>query len=131
MKTIEKEKTSMNKAKKGLKSKVKGKKKSKSIMNESEIGHHLKKTIFKTKSKDHLPVPAFRFIDICFCLDTTGSMTGELKQAQSTINSIISNIEKKVQTEGLTLRFGVVAYRDHPPQDNTYVTQTLDFTDQD
>ena len=31
----------------------------------------------------------------------------------------------------MTLRFAVVAYRDHPPQDSTYVTQTLDFTDHD
>lgn len=52
-----------------------------------------------------------------------------MAQAQSTILSIIGNIEKKVQTEGLTLRFAIVSYRDHPPQDSTYVTQILDFTD--
>lgn len=34
-----------------------------------------KATIFKTNSKDSLPLPAFGFIDICFCLDATGSMT--------------------------------------------------------
>jgi len=56
-------------------------------------------------------------------------MSGELAQAQSTIQSIINNIENKVQTEGLTLRFAVVSYRDHPPQDSSYVTQALDFTD--
>ena len=90
---------------------------------------NIKKTIFKTKSKDHLPIPAFGFIDVCFCIDATGSMTSELAQAQSTILSIINNIENKVQTEGLTLRFAVVSYRDHPPQETTYVTQALDFTD--
>ena len=56
-------------------------------------------------------------------------MTSELGQAQSTIHSIINNIEKKVQTEGLTLRFAIVSYRDHPPQDSSYVTRALDFTD--
>ncbi len=89
----------------------------------------MKKTIFKTKSKDHLPIPAFGFIDVCFCIDATGSMGSELAQAQSTILSIIHNIENKVQTEGLTLRFAVVSYRDHPPQDSSYVTRALDFTD--
>ena len=33
-----------------------------------------KATIFKTSSKDNLPLPAFGFIDICFCVDSTGSM---------------------------------------------------------
>lgn len=95
----------------------------------SVLPTNIKKTIFKTKSKDHLPIPAFGFIDVCFCIDATGSMAGELAQAQSTIHSIINNIEKKVQTEGLTLRFAIVSYRDHPPQESTYVTQALDFTD--
>lgn len=35
-----------------------------------------KATIFKTSSKDHLPLPAFGFIDVCFCVDATGSMSG-------------------------------------------------------
>lgn len=33
-----------------------------------------KATIFKTGSRDNLPLPAFGFIDICFCVDSTGSM---------------------------------------------------------
>jgi len=28
------------------------------------------------------------------------------------------------------LRFAIVTYRDHPPQDSTYVTKLLDFTDE-
>lgn len=88
-----------------------------------------KATIFKTSSRDNLPLPAFGFVDICFCVDATGSMTGELAQVQSTIVAIIKKIENKVQTEGITLRFAVVTYRDHPPQDSSYVTQYKDFTD--
>lgn len=34
-----------------------------------------KVTIFKTSSRDNLPLPAFGFIDICFCVDATGSMS--------------------------------------------------------
>ena len=32
-------------------------------------------TVFKTGSRDNLPLPAFGFIDVCFCVDATGSMT--------------------------------------------------------
>lgn len=45
----------------------------------------------KSKSKD-LQIPAFGFIDVCFCIDSTGSMSGELAQVQEVIKSIISNI---------------------------------------
>ena len=34
-----------------------------------------------------------------------------------------------MRTEGLNLRFAIVTYRDHPPQDSTYVTKVFDFTD--
>lgn len=33
-----------------------------------------KATIFKAPSRDSLPLPAFGFIDVCFCVDATGSM---------------------------------------------------------
>jgi hypothetical protein len=75
-----------------------------------------KATIFRSSSRDNLPIPAFGFIDVCFCLDATGSMSGELAQVQSTIVAIIKKIENKVRTEGVTLRFAIVTYRDHPPQ---------------
>jgi hypothetical protein len=57
-----------------------------------------KATIFKASSKDNLPLPAFGFIDVCFCIDATGSMCSELAQVQSTIVSIIQKIESKVRT---------------------------------
>jgi hypothetical protein len=57
-------------------------------------------------------------------------MCSEIAQVQSTIIAIIKKIENKVKTEGITLRFAVVTYRDHPPQDSSYVTQYLDFTNE-
>jgi hypothetical protein len=75
-----------------------------------------KATVFKTSSRDNLPLPAFGFIDVCFCVDATGSMASELAQVQSAVVSIIHKIQAKVRTEGITLRFAVVTYRDHPPQ---------------
>ncbi len=35
----------------------------------------------KSKSKA-VQIPAFGFIDVCFCVDSTGSMAGELAQVQ-------------------------------------------------
>ncbi len=112
--------TSKASSKKGAKLSVKGSKSS--VRSE-------KKVLFKSKSKD-LPLSAFGFIDVCFCLDATGSMCSELAQAQSTIKSLIKKIQEKVATEGINLRFAIVDYRDHPPQDHSYVTHHLDFTDQ-
>lgn len=77
-----------------------------------------------------LPLPAFGFVDVCFCLDATGSMCSELAQAQRSVVSIIHNLQNKVRSEGITLRFAVVSYRDHPPQDHTYVTKFQDFSDE-
>ena len=45
----------------------------------------------KSKSKD-LQAPAFGFIDVCFCVDSTGSMSSELAQVQEVIKAIITNI---------------------------------------
>lgn len=47
-----------------------------SLPAQQSVPNGIKKTIFKTKSKDHLPIPAFGFIDVCFCIDATGSMSG-------------------------------------------------------
>lgn len=46
----------------------------KSTLPPASKSKNIKKTVFKTKSKDHLPIPAFGFIDVCFCIDATGSM---------------------------------------------------------
>jgi len=44
-------------------------------------------------------------------------------------DSLFDIVEKVVtRTKGLSIRFGIVSYRDHPPQDRTYVTRIFDFT---
>jgi hypothetical protein len=73
----------------------------------------MKTTALKTSSRIDLPLPAFGFIDVCFCVDSTGSMSSELEQVKSTIAAIIEKLESKVRTEGITLRFAVVSYKDH------------------
>lgn len=44
--------------------------------------------------------------------------------------SIIGGIwEKKSSCQLLEVRFGLISYRDHPPQERTYVTQSHPFTE--
>jgi len=60
-----------------------------------------------------------------FVVDCTASMGSYIKAAQNNIRKIMERI---VAFEKTDARFGLVAYRDHPPQDSTYVTRTFDFT---
>jgi len=51
-------------------------------------------TVFAKSSipAEDLAMPAFGFIDVCFCLDATFSMYSELAQVKSTISSLIKKI---------------------------------------
>jgi Mg-chelatase subunit ChlD len=64
-------------------------------------------------------------LDMVFVIDATGSMGSYIAEAQRTISSIVESI---VKTEKSDVRFALVSYRDHPPQDSTYVTKGFDFT---
>lgn len=56
-------------------------------------------------------------------MDTTGSMGSYLARAKKVIEGIIKRIDDKVKGTKIDVKFGFVAYRDHPPQDRTYVTK--------
>ena len=61
--------------------------------------------------------------------DCTGSQGSYISSATKNIEEICANIfasGKLVHQEDL--RVGLVAFRDHPPQDHTYVTKTNPFT---
>lgn len=64
-------------------------------------------------------------LDLVFCMDCTSSMSSYISAAQA---NIVSIVEKIVAAEKADVQFGLVAYRDHPPQDRTYVTKVFDFT---
>jgi Mg-chelatase subunit ChlD len=67
-------------------------------------------------------------LDVAFVVDTTGSMKDDIRAVK---DSLFDIVEKTVsRTENLQIRFAIVSYRDHPPQDRTYVTRVFDFTDQ-
>lgn len=59
-------------------------------------------------------------------MDTTGSMKDDIVAVRDNLFSIVDKIVAR--TSGLRIRFGIVSYRDHPPQDHTYVTRVFDFT---
>jgi Mg-chelatase subunit ChlD len=61
-----------------------------------------------------------RRLDIVFVIDTTGSMGPCIAEVRKKLNHLASSVS------GASVRpdvaFGVVAYRDHPPQEPSYVT---------
>ena len=64
-------------------------------------------------------------LDIVFALDTTGSMSPYIQQTKQIIESTI----KKYLERSQDVKFGVVAYRDFPPEDDTYITKIQGLTD--
>ena len=54
-----------------------------------------------------------------------GSMASYISTAQANIRSIVEQI---VANENSDIHLALVEYRDHPPQDRTFVTRTHDFT---
>ncbi len=62
-------------------------------------------------------------IDVAFCLDTTGSMSGLLEGAKTKIWSIVNTISTAKPRP--VLRIALVGYRD---LQDTYVTRVYDFT---
>lgn len=64
-------------------------------------------------------------LDLIFIMDCTGSMGTYIRAAKQNIEAIV---QKLVQSEGYDLQFGLIGYRDHPPQDQSYITKEFDFT---
>lgn len=54
-------------------------------------------------------------LDLAFVVDTTGSMTGLIANAQQRMIAMIDAL--LLPADEVNLRLGIVEYRDHPPQD--------------
>jgi hypothetical protein len=70
-------------------------------------------------------------LDIAFVIDSTGSMMSYISGAKNSIIEIMNESQsrfKMYKAEESMLRFGIVAYRDHPPQDTSFVTLIQDFS---
>ncbi|KAH9924268.1 uncharacterized protein BXZ73DRAFT_91272 [Epithele typhae] len=70
-----------------------------------------------------------KMLDLVFVQDCTGSQGSYIASATKNIEEICNHIYEsgKLQTRD-DLRIGLVAYRDHPPQDHTYVTRNFGFS---
>ncbi|CAF1591315.1 unnamed protein product [Rotaria sp. Silwood1] len=64
-------------------------------------------------------------LDLAFAMDCTGSMGSYIESATQNIRSIVEEI---VTSEKSNIHLALVEYRDHPPQENTFVTRVHDFT---
>ncbi|XP_045171781.2 uncharacterized protein LOC123533890 [Mercenaria mercenaria] len=64
-------------------------------------------------------------LDLAFAMDCTGSMGSYIYEAKNNIRKIVEEI---VASEKSDVRLALVEYRDHPPQDSTFVTRCHDFT---
>jgi len=62
---------------------------------------------------------------LVFCCDCTSSMGAYIKQAKETIKTV----SEAVLEMDKSILLGLVAFRDHPPQENTYSTKTFPLTE--
>jgi len=62
-------------------------------------------------------------LDLVFTIDTTGSMSDQINKLKDTMGSISDDINEKYPN--ITIRYGLVAYRDISDQ---YLTEVYDFT---
>ena len=66
-------------------------------------------------------------LDLVFLVDETGSMGRYIDQVKSRLQEIIATLERSPLCR--SLRLGLVSYRDHPPQDNTFASRVVPLTE--
>ncbi|GAB5037786.1 elongation factor-2 kinase [Nannochloropsis oceanica] len=64
-------------------------------------------------------------LDLVFVVDSTSSMDAYIRAAQESIHGIITRL---ACDDGVSVRFALISYRDHAPQDSSYVTRVFPFT---
>jgi hypothetical protein len=78
-----------------------------------------------TAASSKKPLEQGAQLDLAFILDSTGSMGSYIASATQSIVDIVNEI---VRSERADVRFGLVAYRDHPPQDSSWITKVFPFS---
>lgn len=74
----------------------------------------------KKTTKNKKVTDALGKLDVVFIIDATGSMGMYIQEAKQRAADIL----KKIQEDGdLDINVGLIAYRDHPPQDYTFITR--------
>ncbi len=70
-----------------------------------------------------IALPAAADLDVVFVLDTTGSMSGEIREVQERVRELAVSLAHA--REGQEIRYGIVAYRD---RGDAYVTLPFNLT---
>ena len=65
-------------------------------------------------------------LDLVFLIDATGSMGPYIHEVRTRLLELVSALERSPLCQ--SLRLGIVSYRDHPPQDHSYVTRVVPLT---
>ena len=65
-------------------------------------------------------------VDIVFVVDNTGSMGPYIQNVKTKILEIIRTIKKEELCH--RLRVGLVSYRDHPPEETSYITKKFELS---
>ncbi|CAE6474581.1 unnamed protein product [Rhizoctonia solani] len=83
--------------------------------------------VFELLPPAEKPVKA---LDVLFLQDFTYSQSPYIEKAKEEIKDVCNRLLSlsNGQLEVENLRFGLIAFRDHPPQDQTFVTKIFDFT---
>lgn len=68
---------------------------------------------------------ALRQVDICFVVDTTGSMSPFINEAK---HRLVETVSRLSSDSSIQLQVALVEYRDHPPQEKSFVTRTYALT---
>lgn len=71
------------------------------------------------------PTNQLNQVDLCFVVDTTGSMGGFIQAAKT---QLLATMERLTAESKVNLQVGLVEYRDHPPQDTSFVTRIYPLT---
>lgn len=66
-------------------------------------------------------------LDLVFLVDATGSMGAHIAEVRARLLELVDALRASPLCK--SLRLGVVAYRDHPPQERTFVTKVTALTD--
>ena len=66
-------------------------------------------------------------LDLVFLVDATGSMGRFIQEVRQRLLELVSALQASPLCQ--SLRLGLVSYRDHPPQCETYVTRKTPLTD--
>ncbi|KAF8869464.1 hypothetical protein CPB84DRAFT_1804265 [Gymnopilus junonius] len=75
--------------------------------------------VFEKLPNDPPPPPPSKALDVLFVQDVTGSQGPYIQKAKDNINAICQTLISSGQIAPNALRFGLVIFRDHPPQDDT------------